>query len=158
MSEPAAFVILKNLQSALLAISVETGYHFGLAAMAVKLDPNCDIESLLAPDGPRPFVILQVKPDQRNYRPSMRMTQMLPLTVHWISDSVPTDDDSRMQTFFRGCADVEQAVALAFRLGRLGTKTTIVQQSFDTACDGSQVWAMSDLEVEIHRTYGAPNA
>ena len=158
MSEPREFRIVQNLQAALLAISVTAGYHFDVDSLAVKLDPNCDIESLIAPNGPRPFVLLQVLPEQWEYRPSMRVTVTLPVVVHWVSDSIPTDDDSRLQTFFRGVADVEQALTQDITRGQLATDTRIVKRTFDTAVDGSQVWAMVEAEIRIDRTYGAPNA
>lgn len=159
MPEPIAYQIVLTLQQALQAIAVASGYHFDVAATAVKLDPNQDIESLIAPDGPRPFILLELPPQPPpEYHPAGQIRQVLPVTVHWVSDAIPTDDTSRMLTFFRGLADVERAVAVDPTRGGLAVDTRIGQQSFDTAVDGAQVWAQIEIEISLHRTYGAPDA
>src|SRR5580765_1912965 len=96
---PTEYQIVTNLRTALQRMAVTGGYHFDIQALAVKLDPNCDVESLIAPDGPRPFVVLEVKADTWSYSPANRATIVLPLTIHWVSDSSPVDDESRLLTF-----------------------------------------------------------
>jgi len=156
-SDPIEFRIVQNLQTALLAIAVASGYHYDVAAATVKLDPNQGVEALVAPDGPRPFLVIEVQPETWAYYPAGDVKLRMPLTVHWVSESTPTDDTSRMQTFFRGCADVEQAVAVDIGRGGLATDTRVVRRTFDTAVDGAQVWALVELEVLVHRTFGQPN-
>lgn len=158
MPEPIEFRILQNLQTALLAISVAGGYHYTVAAGAVKLDPNQNVEALIASGGPRPFVVLQLQPETWEYDPANQARLVLPVTIHWISDSTPTDDTSRLQTYLRGCADVEQAIAVDITRGGYAFDTKIVKRELDLAVDGSQVWAMVDVEIALRRTYGAPNA
>lgn len=158
MPEPIEFRILQNLQTALLAISVAGGYHYTVAAGAVKLDPNQNVEALIAPGGPRPFVLLEVAPEAWKYFPAGEVRLVLPVTIHWISESTPSDDNSRMQTFFRGCADVEKAIAVDPGRGGNAMDTRIVRREFETAVDGSQVWAQIETEIALRRTYGSPNA
>jgi hypothetical protein len=156
--EPIDYRIVKNLQAALLAISTTAGYHYDVAALAVKLDPNHDAESLIAPDGPRPFILLELGKERWEYFPAFQVRITVPVTVHWVSESVPTDDDSRMQTYLRGCADVERAIAVDISRGGLATDHRINGRTLDLAVDGAQVWAMVETEVRINRTYGAPDS
>ena len=158
MLEPIEFLIVQDLQSALRQIATSRGYHYDVASMAVKLDPNHNVEQLIAPDGPRPYVILEVGREAWQYHPAMELRLTLPMTVHWVSDSTPTDYDSRMQTFFRGCADVERAITQDLSRGGRATDTRIVGRTFDTAVEGAQVWAMVDLSISLLRTYGQPDA
>lgn len=159
MPEPIEFRILQNLQTALLAISVAGGYHYSVAAGAVKLDPNHDVETLTPPSGPRPFIIVQLQPEAWEYRERPSQVHLVvPAIIHWFHDSDPTDDNSRLQTFLRGCADVEQAIAIDLTRGGGAVDTRIVGRAIDPAIDGSQVWAMVAVEIALRRTYGVPNA
>lgn len=156
MSEPRELQVLQHLQAALQAISVAGGSYYDLAALAVKLDPNVNVESLIAPDGPRPFIVLEWKPDAWEYAPASQLRLTLKPVVHWVSESVPTDDTSRLQTFLRGCADVERAIAQDTSRGGLAVDTRIVGRTLDLAVDGAQVWAVVDVEIHTRRTYGSP--
>lgn len=158
MPEPIEYQIVTNLQDALQSIRVANGYHFDVAATAVKLDPNQGVEDVIAPDGPRPFIVLEVTPESWQYFPAGQVRIAFPVTVHWVSESTPTDDASRLQTYLRGCADVERAIAVDPTRGNRAADTRIVKRTFETAVDGSQVWAMVEIEMAVHRTYGAPDA
>lgn len=159
MPEPSEYLIVRNLQTALLAIAVASGYHFGVAALTVKLDPNHDVESLIAPDGPRPFVIIEVKPDTWEYTHANRIARLvLPMTIHWVSDSDPTVDESRLQTYFQGCSDVERAIAKDISRGGLAIDTRILTRTYDTVVDGKQIWAQVHIEISTKRIYGQPDA
>lgn len=158
-ADPREYLILRNLQQALLAITVVSGYHYDVRALAVKLDANHDVEALIAPDGPRPFVILEVRSERWQYWPSHMMNLVLPWTIHWVSESDPTIDEDRARLFYRGCADVEQAIALDTGRGGLAIDTRIVNRELqkNAAEDGAQVWAAIDIEIKLERTYGQPN-
>src|SRR6266542_3463204 len=127
-TEPIEYQIVLDVQAALKNIAVANGYYFDVAALEVKLDPNHDVESLIKPDGPRPFLIVEVRPDEQweyTSKPNIA-TFPLPLTIHWVSDTVPTVDESRLQTYFRGCADVEKAIAQDVTRGGRARDTLIV--------------------------------
>lgn len=155
---PTEYQIIANLKTALQQMSVAGGYHFTIAAAAVKLDPNCDVESLIAPGGARPFVVIEVKPDAWSFSPANRANILLPVTIHWVSDSTPTDDVSRLLTFFQGCADVERAIAVDVSRGAHAQDTRITKRSYATALDGAQVWAMVDVDLPTRRVYGQPDS
>jgi len=126
----------------------------------VKLDPDQAVEELVAPDGPRPFIVLEAKTHEEVWDYSEMPDQvhlLLPATVHWIGAAQSNDDDSRMQTFFRGCADVEQAITVDSTRGGLAVDTRITKRTMDTVVEGTQVWALIDLEINIRRTLGQPN-
>ena len=158
-AEPREYLILRNLQQALLAIAVASGYHYDVKALAVKLDPNHNVEDLIAPEGPRPFVILELRAERWVYYPANVMNLVLPWTIHWVHDSDPTIDEDRVRMFFRGCADVEAAIVPATGRGGLAIDTRIVNRELQKngPDDGSQVWAAIDLEIKLERTYGQPN-
>lgn len=156
--EPIEFQIVQNLQAALQAIAVAGGYHYDVAGAAVKLDPNQDIESLIAPGGARPFIVIEVTPETWQYQPASQVLMTIPVTVYWVTDSDPTSDPSKMQTFFRGCADVERAIAADVTRGGLAVDTRITKRELSKEIDGAQVWAVIDTEISLYRTYGAPDA
>ena len=174
MAEPIEYRILLDLQAALRRISVQNGFFYDLADLAVKLDPNHGVEALIDPDGLRPFVVLEPKPELWDYGTSQETAQVelspgvfsaadqvfvtLPIMVHWIQQSNPTVDESKMQTFFRGCADVEQAIARNVSRDGLAIHTRVTRRTYDEIFDSAQVWAMIELDILIYRTLGAPNA
>lgn len=157
MTDPVEFSAILNLQTAIAAIRMVDGYHRDVQATAVKLDPDANVEDLVAPSGPRPFVLIEVKPEIRDYATASRagVKITLPVVVHWVSDSVPTDDQSRLRTFFEGCADIERAVTRDLSRGGIAFDTRIVRGSFDSF--GVQVWASIDVEIRLQRVYGEPN-
>ncbi len=156
MPEPIEYRIVQNLQAALLAISVAGGYHYDVAALAVKLDANQSVEDLIGDAALRPFYILEALPDQFVYQPASRVRIAMPVTVHAVHDSDATVDESWVRTYFRLCADIEQAVAVDITRGGLATDTRIAAREFRTF-NGSQVWAMVKGSVNVPRVYGAPN-
>lgn len=157
MSEPVDFLAIQDLQAALQGIRENDGYFYGVAASAVKLDPNQAVEALITPGGPRPFVLIEVKEDAMTFveKPD-GIRHLFGLTIHWVSDSESADDADRMRVFFRGCADVEAAITQDRSRGGLAFDTLIRRRRLDTAVDGSQVWALIDVDLEIRRTYGTP--
>lgn len=154
-----------DVQAALRQIAMDNGYHHDLAKLAVKLDPNQGVETLVDPDGPRPFAVLEVRPETWTYSGAQEsldagMDQAvvtLPITVHWINTSDPTADESRVQEFFRGCADIEHALGVDGTRGGLAVQTRMVTRRYDEAFSSAQVWAMVDYEILIYRTLGLPN-
>lgn len=157
MPEPIEYRAILNYQAALQAIAVAGGYHYDVADAAVKLDPNVAVESLINPAGTRPLILIEVNQARWEYQQAGALKVKMPLTVHWVSESTPTDDTSRMKTYFRGCADVEQAGAVDIGRGGLASDTRVVKQTFDTAVEGSRVWAQIEIEIWLHRQYGQPN-
>ncbi len=158
MSEPAEYEIVLNLQAALLAISVAGGFHYDVKASAVKLDPNNAVNALVAPDGPRPFVLIEVKGDSWTFSPASRMALVLPVTIHWVSDTIPGDDADKLRTYFRGCADVERAIASDKGRGGFAYETRITKRTPEQFDGRSQVWAAIDVDIKTHRVYGQPDA
>jgi hypothetical protein len=156
MADPIEFRIVKNLQAALQAISIAGGYHYDLAALTVKLDPNQDVEALLTDETKRPFYVLELGTIASEYRPSMRTRITLPVTVHAVQDSDPASDDSWLKTYLNLCADAEQAIAQDISRGGLAVDTRVQAREFQ-AFGGRQVWAMVKAEILIERTYGLPN-
>ncbi len=156
MPEPIEFQIVQNLQTALRAIAVASGYHYDVVATAVKLDPNQGVEALIPPDGPRPFVLIDVGKDRWEYFPAGELRLVLPVTIYWVSESLPTDDNSFMQTYFRGCADIERAIAIDPGRGALASDTRITGRTLDSL-GGAQVWAVIDVAISLRRTYGQPD-
>lgn len=156
MAEPIEYRILRHLQATLAAITVAGGYHYDLMDVAVKLDPNTDVDSLIAPDGPRPFAVISVKPEEWAYEPAFQLRLGMPLNIFWIGVADQTRDEARMELFFRGCADVEQAIAVDPSRGGYAADTRIVSR--ECGGDGAEVWAKVGVVIPLRRTYGQPNA
>ena len=158
MPEPIEYLVLTNLQTALKAITVGAGFFFTVAAAAVKLDPNQAAAQLVPPGGARPYIVIEVRPERWEYFAASEVRLVLPWTIHWVHTSDPTVDESLMQTYFRGCADIEQAIAKDMGRGGYAIDTRIVKREREIDEDGSEVWAMVDIEIALRRTYGQPNA
>lgn len=156
VDEPLEFRIVQNLQTALRNISVANGYHHDFQALAVKLDPNQDVESLIGDEALRPFLILALSPDSYEYFPAEQIRLLMPFVIHAVDNTDPTDDDSKLKNYLRLCADVETAIAIDSTRGELATDTRIFEREMHEF-DGQQVWAMVKGEIREHRTYGAPN-
>lgn len=155
--DPIEFRIIQNLQAALQAIRSEDGFHYDVQAAAVRLDPNVDIESLIGDAAQRPFVLIDAHPESWNYQPAQQLVMVMPFTVHWISEATETTDEARLQTYFRGCADVEKAIATDITRGGLAFDTLITKRTLDRVVDGREVWAMVDGTIRVYREYGKPN-
>ncbi len=154
--EPIAFRVVKNLQTALAAMSIAGDYFYDIAGIAVKLDPDVAVEALVPPGGARPFVVLDVQPDTfeiAGTKPN-RATVRMPIDVHWVNDSDPTDDDSWMKTYFRGCRDVERAIAVDISRGGLAFDTRVIGCSATRR--GAEVKALVPMLVTVTRVYGQP--
>lgn len=147
---------MKHLQAALQGISVAGGYHYDLAALTVKLDPNQDVEALLEDETKRPYIVLELAPASFEFRPALRTRLTLPVTIHAVHDADATDDDSWLKTFLSLCADIEQAMAVDITRGGLAIDTRAQTRAFQTF-GGRQVWAMVNVQMLVERVYGQPN-
>jgi hypothetical protein len=158
--EPTDYLAIVNLQEALQGITVGAGYFYDVRGTAVKLDPNHDVTTLVEPDGPKPFIAIEVKPERREYEAGGQANSVVhitrPITVHWVRDTDPTRDADILLTFFRGVADVEKAVAADPHRGGHASETRVLTCALNSTEDGARVWAMVDLELWTIRTYGEP--
>ena len=159
MTEAREYLIVRNLQRALLAITVASGYHYGLTQAAVKIDPNTDLDQLLGDSALRPFAVVQVLPETwvvSGSRPSSA-DLTLPMSIHWVSQTTEATDEARLLTFYRGCADIERAIVSDRQRGGLAQDTIITGRTLERIDDGAQVWARIDIQIRTHRTYGVPD-
>jgi hypothetical protein len=154
--DPIEFRIMQNLQSSLRSISKAGGYHHDVDNLAVKLDPNHEVESLVGSESFRPFLILEYGSQEFEFLPASQIITRVPLTIHAVDDSDVADDDSWMHTYLTLCSDIEQAVAVDTTRGGLATDTRILDRLIHRI-EGREVWAMNRCEIRVHRTYGAPN-
>ena len=157
MSDPVEYTIVRNLQAAIGAATVAGGYHYAIAATAVKLDPNHESEGMVAPDGPRPFALIEVLADTWAYNPANEAILTTKLQVHWTHDTDPTDDRSLLLTYFSGCADVERAITQDITRGGLAVDTRITGRTHVPTDAAGKTWATLDVEIRHYRDYGAPD-
>jgi hypothetical protein len=156
MSEPTELLIVQNLQAALQGISVAAGYHYDVASLAVKLDPNQRVEDLLGETAARPFYVLELTPDEWEYSPSKMVLVRMPATIHAVHVADTTDDAAWLQTYLRLCADVEQAIAVDISRGGRAIDTRITSRDFHSF-GGGEVWARVQTTTSVRRNYGVPN-
>lgn len=154
-SEPIEYRALLDLQAALQAIDIAAGYHYTVVSAAVKLDPDNAVAALEHPGGARPFIVIEVDPDAWVFDQSNEIKLTMPLVIHWIHDSDPTNDAAKLQTYFRGCADVEKALAADIGRTGLATDTRITKRTM--AAIGAQVEALIETTITLRRQYGQPN-
>lgn len=158
MPEPIEYRVILSLQAALRAITAANGFFYSVAQTAVKLDPEQAVEELVGSEqepGPRPFAVLEPLPARWTHEPAQQLALALPVTIHWIHQADQTSDTDWQQVYWRGCADVEQAIAADVERGGLARDTRIVRCT--PARRGAEVEAMVEIEVAIHREYGQPN-
>ena len=157
MPEPIEYRIVQSLQTALRGISVAGGYHYDIATLAVKLDPDVDVETLIGDTPLRPFVVLEVPPDQHAIKFAPNGVQItMPFLVHAVRATDPTDDNSLAQTAYRLYADVEQAVLQDMRRGGLALDTVVTTRQV-TKREGVLLWVTVTAQVRVVRTWGKPN-
>src|SRR5688572_10784362 len=100
MSEPREYLIVRSLQDALSRIATRDGYHYDVQAMAVKLDPDNEVEALIVPGGPRPFVLLEAfaddSPEDWEFHPAGEIQLSMPVTIHWASEADQRRDEERL--------------------------------------------------------------
>ena len=128
---------------------------------ALKLDPDVDVESLIAPDGPRPFGLLELGDETWDYDEKGRGVAgilTMPFTVHFVGEISPAvADESRLREHFKGCADIEQALgtdATMNSLGALGAWVQIARRRLSGT--GSLVWSSVDGSVKRRYVFGQP--
>lgn len=157
-TEPIDLRIMLALQERLQAIQISDGYYYTVPASAVRFDPDIEIDDLMAEDSPRPFIVIELTDDpHEHYQAPDELKVTLKVRVHWVSDTVPTADVSRLQVYLRGCADVERALGGIDRsLGGLATDLSIVDRNDEQAPNGAQVRAVIDLEIRFYRRFGNP--
>lgn len=157
-ADPREYRILQNLQTALKGILINAGYHHNVAATAVKLDPDQGVEQLVGATKARPFVVLEPGAERWDWNNSEKPNGILlfvPYTVYFVNQADQTIDENLLKTYFRGLADVEQAVAVDPSRGNLAVFSRVIKRTFSAV--GGEVWSIVDVEVELRRTYGAPN-
>lgn len=161
-ADPIEFRIVQSIQTALKGIKTADGYHHTVKGWAVKLDPEHKVEDLIGgandPIGPpRPFIVLELPAaEEFQYFPSNQIRLAKPFVVHAINNSDPTEDDAKLRAFHRLCADVETAIAVDITRGGLAVDTRILGRQMREH-DGQEIWAQVAVQVNLHRTYGAPN-
>lgn len=167
MPEPHDYRLLLNLKAALQAISVAAGFFYTVDDAAVKLDAEHGVEELIAPNGPRPFVLIELRAESWEYHPSGEVLYTLPLTVHWVHTPAPMDDvvlnaptapedEDRLRFYCRGVADIEQALASDAGRAGLSVDTRITGRRWNPTTGGQDVWAEIDVELSVYRRYGVP--
>lgn len=154
IAAPIEYQIVRNLQTALMAMTASDGYNYSIAESAVKLDPSYDIESFVGTRPLRPYVVLHVLPEVRSYESSAkRIKLMTPVDIYWVNDAPSVTDDAQMEMYFRGCADVERAITRDLSLGGLASNITIINRE-RTGPDGAEVRALIHTQILSHRIYG----
>lgn len=158
MSDQAAYLAILALQTALKTISVANGYFFDVAATAVKLDVDTAASAFIAPAGPRPLLLITLAGDEKwDYAKAMRVKVTMPVVIHWLGETVPQTDESRLQTFFRATADIEKVVAANLNLGGIALDMRVTNRTLDTQVDGVPIWATVHVDIDLQqRVYGAP--
>lgn len=164
MSEPNEYLAIRTLRDNFAAISTARGFYYDVLPTAVSIDPVAQWESMLRPDGPRPVILIERGEESWSFSAGDQVEKggvrlSMPLTVHHIVERVPEADDDRMQLHYRGCADIERAVALDPSLGGTIFETLITKRSIDyERSGGTRVWSLIDLTLDCFRDYGHPNA
>lgn len=167
-TEPFDYRLFAGLKAALRAISVANGYYYDVAHAAVKLDAEHGVEDLVAPNGPRPAIIIELRSEVWEYLGSGEVHYAIPATLHWLGTAVPLedavsgeptppDDEDRMRVYFRGLADIEKAITRDESLGGVSQKAQITDRRWNHVNGGQDVWAEVDVEFGNYRTYGAPS-
>lgn len=157
-ADPIDYRIWLNRRTALQAIRKSGGYHHDVMAdVALKLDPDHRVEELIAVDGPRPFLMLELGEETWTWveKPNL-VDRALPATIHWVNGPIdPDTDESRLMMHLKACADIETALAVDQGCGALARACEIRRRRY--AAVGSDIWTQVDIVITTRHTYGAPN-
>jgi hypothetical protein len=164
MPEPFEFRLALAIRDRMKAIDVADGYYHTITDVASKLDPDVDPAALVPAGGPRPFCLLELPLDgdeEFRYQSAGSMRIVWPFIVHVVHTADATDDESRMKTHFRNCADVEKAFGANLSLGGLiaeGAVTVTRRKLAGLAegSEGSEVWSEIHGRVYFERLFGTP--
>jgi hypothetical protein len=165
--EPKDYRVLAALKAALQAISVAAGFYYGIDDACVLLDPDADVEALVAPGSPRPVVIIEQEDETWEYLASGEVKVVTPMIITWIHGGVPPENqgsgapapvssDYRMKVYTRGVADIEKAIGLDASLGGEVVDTRIRNRVWQPGRNGQEVVAQVFVDLEIYRSYGVP--
>ena len=158
MPEPIEYDVLLDLQTALRAISIAGGYHHDVESAAVSVDPHDEIEILTGQLAHNPYFTISVSPGRTlQYQPAMQVLEVIPVDITAAADATALVATSRLQTFQRLCADVEQALAVDITRGARAVDTRVLEKSMGMMVGGTRVIAAIQAEVRLYRTYGEPN-
>lgn len=167
MAEPIESRIFTHLKASIAALSVATGAYYTVQDSAVLLDPDQDAAALVAEGAARPFVIIETRAEDWTYHPSGEVRLTMPATIHWVHDPANAADaeigvpsvlsgDERMCVYWRGCADVERALASDTSRGGNAVDTRITNRTWQAAPfgGGQLVWAEISVEMIVYRGFG----
>lgn len=156
-TEPIDLRILQALRTQLQGIKHSAGFYYTVPASAVRFDPDVTIEDLMAVDGPRPFMVIELTDDPHEvYQAPDELKVTLKVRIYWIH-TVSQSDESRLQVYLRGCADIERAIGVLDRsLGGDATDVVIVDRNLGLAPITSEVCATVDVQIVFYRTFGNP--
>lgn len=146
---------MRNIQEALRAVTVGDGYHYDVRGTAVKLNPDVEVEALVEEDAPRPWVTLEVTPEEWTFQPSNLVKLAMPVRVHWFHEADEGDEDLLLMCY-RGYSDIERAVTRDITRGGLATDTRITSRV--AVAQGRSAWVAVDLLIGLIRTYGEASA
>ena len=158
MADPIEYDIVLDIQRALQAISVAGGYHHDVEKTAVSIDPQDHIEVLTGSRARTPFMIVEVSPGRSiRYFPGTQMLELIPVDITAAGNAQPLVATSRVQTFERLCADIEQALTVDVTRNGKATDTRVLEKQMGMMVGGQRVIAVVQIEVRLYRTYGKPN-
>lgn len=159
MPEAIEYQILLDLQTALRGISVVGGYNYDVLADAVSIDPTDEASGLFLNSlAMQPYLIIEVAQNREiTYFPAHQMREVIPIDIWAAKDAEPLVPASRLQTFQRLCADIEQALAVDVTRGGLATDTRVANKQPNYMVGGQRVVVAVQTEIRLYRTYGAPN-
>jgi len=167
VADPKDYRVLAALKAALQAIAVSAGFYYGVDDACVLLDPDADVEALIAPGAPRPIIIIEQEDETWEYFASGEVKVLTPFLVTWVHDGVPPQNeasgvplpvssDYRMQVYTRGVADIEKAIGVDASLGGEVVDTRIRNRAWLPGRNGQEVVAQVAIDCEIYRSYGVP--
>jgi hypothetical protein len=156
LPDPQELQMVLDLKAALLTIAILSGFYHDVAAEAVKLDANADIETLIGENQQRPFILVNVLPETRSYSPAKRVDVTTPIDIHFVQEPTDPDDETRLRTYLCGCADIEKAIALDVSRGGHAIDTVVLSHELLPLSGSSLVWAVIHTQVRSRRVYGAP--
>lgn len=158
MPEPIEHDIILDMQTALRAISIAGGYFHDVDSQAVSIDPADHLEILTGTLARTPFFIIEVSPARRmQYFPAKQLLEVIPIDITAASDAQQLDPSSRVNTFERLAADVEQALVVDITRGNRVSDTRIVDKQMGMMVGAQRVIAVVQTEVRLHREFGKPN-
>lgn len=154
MADSKRLAIIKNIQAALQAISVASGYNYTVPAASVVYDPAVNLLGMNGAD--LPFMVIEATPDGgKDYYPAEQLREIFRVNIYARIDVDSSDPTARATGWERLAQDIEKALTQDLTRGGNAVDTRLGVPSPFIGVGSNIVILLQPVEIRIYRSYGS---